>query len=903
MNFLRFIFSGRKAEAIAWIFFLALNIYLLRDLLITANYTLPHDHYYWNLSPFSLFARHAVNLSYALWNPFSHGGEPFYPQLVFLQVLEPLPWLITLVFRTLRIDDPTLLFNYVRIVQIWVMVFGIYLVVRKWTRIPWIRVSTIPILLLSSIFLAGLRQWGIVVQFMWVPYLYLALNRIAFVGGEQNLPLRFWLICGLLVGLHWQAYYFVGLWVALALYLISLAIFNKDRLHRLWNVISGNFTKVLMGSAVALGMILPNVITLLDSHKFIYPARIHDSEYASMHRGPYPEEGNLGLLKAKNLKMSYEVLASTGSSFSPWNILQAFSPLGNAYVEATALSWGAPSEGFIFLGFATFVIALLGFCCGRHPQKKFWMFQLILFIWIMLGPAAGLHQFLHTLFPPLQFLRHTYTLVSFVVFILIFFFILGLKTLISNEKRSLRLSMPLMAYVAVQSILLFFWPIIHDYCLVKKISYLQIIFIAVMILFNIRARKFLSGYELFIGILCSFFLCIFFGIAISGNANSAQILAANLIYILTNSAFLLALLLFVKQARKPFTGSFQRYFAAAIFVTILTADLVFGIFRSSHLYRRFENPVRAIGGGISLFGPLPLPHTRALGSHGPWRHEQAMRSPEILLTQGGIFSPIRRYPQTLMRDIIPDWNWQQWDKQLTIMNLYYPRESGLPFAPLLSSVKDNTIDLQLDSRRWNSVLTLKSYYSLVHGGFRSDSLANFFALDMPIFQFKEGYLQAENSESGLLQAIDRQVQRKELLERYAIVSDHTSVPSYIPVLSVNAAISSLQGAKATNAFFWKALPQKSYSELEVHVNSERAGILYWADGYDSDWRAWIGGNEVPLRRANLNFKAIEIPAGFSKIQFKYKPLKMIWALNIYYSIFALTILLIGLDSLIKIRRE
>lgn len=58
---------------------------------------------------------------------------------------------------------------------------------------------------------------------------------------------------------------------------------------------------------------------------------------------------------------------------------------------------------------------------------------------------------------------------------------------------------------------------------------------------------------------------------------------------------------------------------------------------------------------------------------------------------------------------------------------------------------------------------------------------------------------------------------------------------------------------------------------EVDVRSGGPAWLVYADGHHPDWTARIDGGEVPVRRAYLAFKAVEVPAGRHEVVFAFRP--------------------------------
>jgi hypothetical protein len=92
--------------------------------------------------------------------------------------------------------------------------------------------------------------------------------------------------------------------------------------------------------------------------------------------------------------------------------------------------------------------------------------------------------------------------------------------------------------------------------------------------------------------------------------------------------------------------------------------------------------------------------------------------------------------------------------------------------------------------------------------------------------------------------------------------------------------------------FTYLIEKYNYNSIAIKAAADSPGILYWSDGYDKGWRAYIDGKEVPIYRANINFKAINIPAGNSNISFTYKPFLFMIGLYIFYGVFIISILLV-----------
>jgi len=60
--------------------------------------------------------------------------------------------------------------------------------------------------------------------------------------------------------------------------------------------------------------------------------------------------------------------------------------------------------------------------------------------------------------------------------------------------------------------------------------------------------------------------------------------------------------------------------------------------------------------------------------------------------------------------------------------------------------------------------------------------------------------------------------------------------------------------------------------VEVAVNAPRAGYLVLSDVWHPWWRATVDGRGAAIRRANVMFRAVSIPAGRHRVRFEFHPL-------------------------------
>ena len=59
--------------------------------------------------------------------------------------------------------------------------------------------------------------------------------------------------------------------------------------------------------------------------------------------------------------------------------------------------------------------------------------------------------------------------------------------------------------------------------------------------------------------------------------------------------------------------------------------------------------------------------------------------------------------------------------------------------------------------------------------------------------------------------------------------------------------------------------------VTIATSADNEGILVLADSYYPGWKAFVDGREEVIRRANLFFRAIPLPAGNHTVEFRYEP--------------------------------
>jgi hypothetical protein len=91
----------------------------------------------------------------------------------------------------------------------------------------------------------------------------------------------------------------------------------------------------------------------------------------------------------------------------------------------------------------------------------------------------------------------------------------------------------------------------------------------------------------------------------------------------------------------------------------------------------------------------------------------------------------------------------------------------------------------------------------------------------------------------------------------------------------------------------------SYEPERIVISAKLAeeGYLLLTDAYYPGWRALIDGQETPIHRANLLFRAVYLPAGQHRVEFVYDPFS--FKLGVVISLATLLALVIGIAKLIE----
>ena len=219
-------------------------------------------------------------------------------------------------------------------------------------------------------------------------------------------------------------------------------------------------------------------------------------------------------------------------------------------------------------------------------------------------------------------------------------------------------------------------------------------------------------------------------------------------------------------------------------------------------------------------------------------------------------------------------------------------------------VNTNTFEYALKAKRWSSFLLRKKYFELVNMDISPLILEEMFAVGKPMFQFKQGIVQVKESEAQNFLKQLGDAKSVELLREAVLVDEQVDqslirfrkLPKEYQNLNQSPALmGNFKGSRdisigdEKNKFMY-AIERYNYNSFEMKAFAGSDGILYWADGYDKNWHAYVNGKEVPIYRANINFKAISLPKGTNSINFTYNPSLYKIGLIVFYGTWVVSFL-------------
>jgi hypothetical protein len=64
--------------------------------------------------------------------------------------------------------------------------------------------------------------------------------------------------------------------------------------------------------------------------------------------------------------------------------------------------------------------------------------------------------------------------------------------------------------------------------------------------------------------------------------------------------------------------------------------------------------------------------------------------------------------------------------------------------------------------------------------------------------------------------------------------------------------------------------EETPTRIEVDARMDTPGLLVLADNWDKGWQAYVNGSPMPIQRTNYTIRGVVLPAGPSKVEFRYE---------------------------------
>ncbi|MBI4402560.1 MAG: YfhO family protein [Deltaproteobacteria bacterium] len=765
-----------KSECSVWAACLALQIYLFRELLFSGSVTLAHDNWQWAYPIFHFFSSTLGRGEFPLWNPYSHGGEPFYPLLYQIRLLEP--WnLIQIFFFKIFTSSSALSFNWNRYLLCLIHSVTLYFLFRRLASRTSFRVILIPILLFSPIFWGTFQQDGILNQFLWIPAICLVLRDIL---EKKEWLWRHVFLLTVFLGWSFQSYFFSGMLLFCFLCGLGALLFCPDRLAAIaWKraIAKLSVMLILLG-----GMALPNVALWIGQKDWVFPMRT-SSEFQGLLGGKklQNEEKKLNPLlgnKPQTVRMPYQDTVVTGAFLQDWDFIHLGSGEGNRFLFPPQLRWGKSSEAYLYVSLLGWMVAIIGMVLGQHPFRRPALFALAGLTLTMLGRKALLHNVLYYLFPPVWWMRNTHTLVLYLGLFLLYFFVLGLHVLWKQREKSPArfqelpwktiITCAVIIGLSLSSLPLFKFPI-------DRLFLLPVLF---SIWIGRVAYRCSGAVGLCMTLLIGYFLLVDFTVLLNRPDRFLPILVRHALFV--------GIPLIFWNLKK------QRM-AAAVFFTSITIDLLLVTMKVQPL---LTMPIPTVPRTPNEIARQVLPD-HMVGCNT--RRQACMRYISLLEEKPTLFTPPNeRPPADLKSPELIDWTRRQ--------ELHH------------------------------SFFLLKSYPTLVLSDLGGTELETLFAIGRSPFRC--------------------------VLHAGAVLKFSTD----------------LQCETRTT---------RQLNSVSMNIQTVQPSLLFWSDGFDPNWRAYLDGKRLPILRIAEHFKGIALPTGNHSLQFEYRPYLFLFAMGVFYTISAL----------------
>jgi hypothetical protein len=523
---------------------------------------------------------------------------------------------------------------------------------------------------------------------------------------------------------------------------------------------------------------------------------------------------------------------------------------------------------------------------GKHELKQTWLVIAVGYGLLMLGPAGGLHRILYYVYPPLWFTRHTHGFVFFFMFAFLYFYVLGFNHIFGSWNTSLFpasdrtrkgiLSTLIGDTSSGKYLPLILSSIILSACIVYAIYWMtelrypetNYLFLLVFAIFLIGwiLRNDLGRAGMYASLILGY---VVFALISCENDESRFLIRCFLLLVVPLTVFI-----GIRAHHTLPKKNYIMFIVLAVFSASLVADMGYHLRLTTFLHRTQPHPQDIFDVVTNAQEPKPPERRGAASLSVVGATIQSLRYVSLVYRHPYVFSPLVAAHEN-------------------------------PAAPYPHTV--GSIAEVFQFSRWNSFYFLQNYFQLINSGVPPLAMEEMFCVGKPLFQFKQGIVAMTDEELTLLLTRPASRPSVQWLEK-CVVIDRRDMDQFLAKFKVSEAECKVlaegsDSPEEDKGLFSYRIKEYEHDCFRMEVVTDRDGILYWSDGFDDRWHAYVDGQEIPIYRANINFKAILLSKGSSHIQFVYEHTLFRVGLVAFFGTFCLALTLALITRLFSNKRS
>jgi len=811
---------------------LAVYILFFHTLLITHTRMFSHDTI-WFYGIFHYFSGSLLNGIFPYWDPFDYSGQPFYLNLSIMHLINPITIILIFCNKVLQVSLVTL-YHWNFMIYIIISGLGVYFLSRNVNKYKFTSYVVLFIFLFSSFTYIALRQAGFLYSFIWLPWVLLFMLRLIKGVSFYNI-----VGLGLFLGLAMSGYQGLYVLVYMIVFTLSLLVNKRVFIKSIFEKRNRLFIIPLILIIISISM--PLISVFKDKDDFLPMARMRTSPH----------------ITDSYTNRTGSVPARIGDFFG---LISRDRAVKGYFEKKVSLS-----EGFLHIGILPLLLAVVGLILSRDEFKINFLITLLFLFFIMLGDSGKVQGVVNFIFPPFKFVRHMQLFAGFFIFNLIWFSGKGLEYLIAileADKRKRFIPVLIMGFI-----------------LVEMLSYGKQAFPLVTLprermrfseypgrleFTNRRDTRIVSHDDI------RYFKPILYGRCTAFNAASipkhfsSGALKHDLftIYLSSQGEDVFA---FSREMSDKNVKDFVEYGIANFaswqeddklaFLDILhliTMDMLI----HKDFYSYFD---RAVGLAVASRGFIEKGYEEVLSGRDDWTMRSgAMEYLNLIFNL-----------QLLKKK-------GAGDKRFKFIDSTYDFQKR--YAAHLMLYKNISVRDYIEYL-WNSG-HVEEFTLLI-----SKSYMDFMSLRSRYKDEAEKKRITENTEkiAGISDDIIR-------FYPNAVFTGRDNIIKAIKESRLDDSVIYLDGPSEKNTklpgnvdgMFMYDILSYSPNTLMLKYSSSNPGFLYYSDGYDRYWKAFLDGKQIDIDKAFLSFKAVEIPAGEHDVVFLYDPAFFKLSLYLYY---------------------